>query len=966
MAKLELAIITQIHLRLLNLITTMKKIFSLLLFVLVHFCVNAQNANDAIIIIKVTDENNLSLPGASVQISNGKMISTTDVNGIVRFFKVQRAKYDIKISYIGYQELKGQLDVKEATQEFSFKLESGVNTLNGVVVLGDRLKGQAKALNQQKNGGNIANIISADQIGRFPDANLGDALKRVPGVTMQNDQGEARDIIIRGLAPELNSVTLNGDRIPSAEGDNRRIQMDLIPADMVQIVEVNKTVTADMEPDAIGGSVNLVTRSAPNKFRLSGTGSFGFNPIRQGALANVAMVAGGRIFNNKLGIIASMNINDNVYGSDNIEAVWARNAAGRPYLTEHDIRIYDVRRMRRSFQVTSDWKINKKNTIILNLMNNSRDDWENRYRIRMRDIAEQADGSFRGRARVETKGGIDNPRVRNARLEAQKVNSFSLKGEHIIGSSIQVSWSSTYSKASEFRPNERYLDFQTAVQAVNMDIADPERPNITFANQPALSTYGFRRLWELATDIFETDWNNKINFKLPIRLLPAEKNAILKFGARYSVKEKSRTLNYTQYNRAGIYAGSSGLLANMGQLFNLLDLTNPNFNPGVKYQAGRFVDPRYIGNLNLYNTSFFTPQDRPEEYLADNYDADEKIAGGYISLEQKFSNKLTAILGIRAEQTNVRYVGNRINGSVSEGKVVSEPDAYTNILPSINLKYELEKDFILRAAWTNTMARPRYFDLVPFINVNVSDEEIAVGNTSLKPTISSNIDLMAEKYLKSVGIISGGVFYKRLTNFFYTYRSTTYNSNNFAQEFPNQTNPIPVGSNWDYRQTRNGDLVNLYGFEIAYQRQLDFLPGFWKGFGIYLNYTFTQSRADGIFNADGEKRTGIALPGTAPHMMNASLSYENKRFIARVAANFTAAYIDELGSESFEDRFYDKQFFLDANASYAITPRLRWFGEINNITNQPLRYYQGSRERTMQLEYYQVRWNTGLKFDITK
>ncbi|UZJ63086.1 TonB-dependent receptor plug domain-containing protein [Sphingobacterium sp. KU25419] len=132
-------------------------------------------------------------------------------------------------------------------------------------------RGQAKALNQQKNNQNITNIISSDQVGRFPDANIGDALKRVPGITMQNDQGEARNIIIRGLAPHLNSVTLNGDRIPSAEGDNRNVQMDLIPSDMISTIEVNKTLTPDMDADAIGGSVNLITRASPNGKRLSAT-----------------------------------------------------------------------------------------------------------------------------------------------------------------------------------------------------------------------------------------------------------------------------------------------------------------------------------------------------------------------------------------------------------------------------------------------------------------------------------------------------------------------------------------------------------------------------------------------------------------------------------------------------------------------------------------------------------------------
>ena len=142
-------------------------------------------------------------------------------------------------------------------------------------------------------------------------------------------------------------------------------------------------------------------------------------------------------------------------------------------------------------------------------------------------------------------------------------------------------------------------------------------------------------------------------------------------------------------------------------------------------------------------------------------------------------------------------------------------------------------------------------------------------------------------------------------------------------------------------------------------------PGtFFKNMGIYLNYTFTESEAKGITNADGEARTNVSLPGTAPHMFNGSLAWENKRFSARVSLNYTADYLDELGGDAFDDRFYDKQLFLDANASYKITKRLRVFAEANNLTNQPLRYYQGISSRTMQMEYYQARYNFGLKFDL--
>ncbi len=258
-------------------------------------------------------------------------------------------------------------------------------------------------------------------------------------------------------------------------------------------------------------------------------------------------------------------------------------------------------------------------------------------------------------------------------------------------------------------------------------------------------------------------------------------------------------------------------------------------------------------------------------------------------------------------------------------------------------------------------------ELVPFRNINTADKTIFVGNASLKATTSTNIDLMTEKYFKSIGIISGGVFYKQLKNFIYTYTTNTYTSNNYDSEFKPTTaadNPILPGENWVYGQSRNGESVDVYGFEISYQRQLDFLPGFWKGFGIYTNYTYTKSAADGIFNSDGVKRSGLALPGTAPHIFNASLSFENKKFIARLSGNFTSAYLDEVGSTAFEDRFYDKQFFLDFNTSYTITPKTRAFLEVNNITNQPLRYYSGAKERTAQIEFYRSRWNAGIKFDI--
>lgn len=283
----------------------MKKLL-LLLFILGCGASSFAQKN-SVISGKITDpDGNISLPGATIKLNSGNRYTISDQIGDFEFLNVPAGTYQIEVVYIGYQNLTQEVTVEEGKNvKINLSMTSGSETLSEVVISGERLKGQARALNQQKNNRNITNVISSDQVGRFPDANIGDALKRVPGITMQNDQGEARNIIIRGLAPALNSVTLNGDRIPSAEGDNRNVQMDLIPSDMIATIEVNKTLTPDMDGDAIGGSVNLITRATPNGERISATVAGGYAPIREKAIYTAGLVYGNRYLDNKLGVVVN-------------------------------------------------------------------------------------------------------------------------------------------------------------------------------------------------------------------------------------------------------------------------------------------------------------------------------------------------------------------------------------------------------------------------------------------------------------------------------------------------------------------------------------------------------------------------------------------------------------------------------------------------------------------------------------
>jgi len=941
----------------------MKKNLSLL--TLLTLTASMSFAQKGLVIGQVTDKELLSLPGAVLHLSPGNLHTVSDAYGKFEFLNVPEGEYQLVVSYMGYRADTTAVNVaadKVALLKLLLSEAPIINT--DVVIMGDRLRGQAKALNSQKNNANISNILSADQVGRFPDANIGDAVKRIPGVTMQNDQGEARDIIIRGMAPELNSVTLNGDRIPSAEGDNRRVQMDLIPSDMIQTIEVNKTLTPDMDADAIGGSVNLITRAAPNGERISATLSGGYNPIREKPLFTGGLVYGNRFFNNKLGMVLSGSYNNNDYGSDNVEQVWKKDEFGNAYIEEQDIRKYDVKRVRRSVAAALDYKFNEKNRISFNAMYNWRDDWENRYRYTVKDIEPEYDDNnnitgFTGVANRQTKGGIDDKRTKGSRLEEQKVQNYSLRGDHLIGNKLDMDWALSYSTAGEYRPNERYVEFETGDISLAKDFGPSRFPLVRPLSTTTPADYEFSGISENTDKTTEDELGMKLNFRLPFSIIDGQKGRI-RFGGRLRLKNKERNNTYTEYNPL------NGSMDNLG-LVQQQFWGGDKWNPDSKYMPGTFASKAFLGGLNLSNTSLYEAEDVPDEYLAVNYKAKETITAAYVRWDQNFTDKLSMIVGARVENTSINYEGNLIQDETElEGKRTIKNN-YLHVLPSLTFRYNANENLVLRAAATTALARPNYYTLSPYVNTMLDDNAIDAGNPDLKASYAWNLDFMAEYYFKSIGILSGGVFYKNVNNFIYNYRDESLTTAKFAEQFPDLPNPVPQGSNWTLSQSRNGESVQVYGFEVALQRQLDFLPGtFLKGFGVYTNYTFTKSRANGIYNEDGELRTNIALPGTAPHMFNASLSWENKKFSARVSLNYAAAYIDELGGNDFEDRFYDKQIFLDANASYTIVKWLRVFAEVNNITNQPLRYYQGTADQTMQMEYYRQRINAGLKFDLSR
>ncbi|MEM9650413.1 MAG: carboxypeptidase-like regulatory domain-containing protein, partial [Bacteroidota bacterium] len=489
----------------------MKKYIQVFILVFAPIFTLAQTGN---IQGTLSDENGIYVPGANVLITDLSKGAISDFDGKFTLVNVPEGNHTLMVSYLGYSPIEKQVNVVSGeTTVVNLTMNPTNVELQEVQVSAYGLSGQAKALNTQKTNLNITNVVSTDQIGKFPDANIGDAVKRIPGITMQVDQGEARNIIVRGLAPQLNSVTLNGSRIPSAEGDNRNVQMDLIPSDMIQTIEVNKAVTPDMDGDALGGSVNLVTRSSPQSFRLSATLGSGVSLINDEPIYNGSFLLGDRSKNGKFGWMVSASYNNVDFGSDNVEAEWVNEAESplteedievNPFVEESDIRTYLVQRIRRSFSANMDYAFNANNTIFVKTMYNWRDDRENRFRLRYRSIepvfaagTENVVG-YQGEIRRQTKGGIPGGRIQNTRLEDQRMQNYSVGGNHLFGS-LKMDWMASYAKASEERPNERYAEYEIGdAIGIDADLGNPRYPSFSPANatDANLSNFEFREFTE--------------------------------------------------------------------------------------------------------------------------------------------------------------------------------------------------------------------------------------------------------------------------------------------------------------------------------------------------------------------------------------------------------------------------------------------------------------------------------------
>ena len=925
---------------------------SLLLFVFSAKAMAAEETlenNSGLVTGQITDAEKQILPGASIIVEGMHAGVTSDINGFYTIANLKPGTYTLKVSYVGYSPKEMTVTIangKVLTRDVV--LDEGAE-LKEVEVLG-AFSGQRKAFQMQKAAMGVTNVVSADQVGKFPDSNIGDALKRINGINVQYDQGEARFGQVRGTSADLTSVTVNGNRLPSAEGDTRNVQLDLIPADMIQTIEVNKVVTSDMDGDAIGGEVNLVTKSTPSHRILNFTAGTGYTWISEKPQLNLGATWGQRFFNDKFGVMASASYQYAPGGSDNTEFEYVEKD-GKVVLNEAQVRQYYVTRERQSYSLGLDYRFSPLHKISFKGIYNRRNDWENRYRISYKKLA--SDPSSQSVV-IQTKAGSDNNK--DARLERQQTMDFTLDGEHQFGR-LNVDWASSFSRATEDRPNERYigwklkgsddLDFGAA-----MEDAGKEQPYCSLAI-PSFDE-GKWKLDEFTNSdqsISENEIKERINFSLP--LVSGKFGNTLRFGYKYTNKHKKRNTEYYDYTDA-----ADKYLSDWKD--NLSTQVRSSFMPGSQYPIGtQFVSKGYLGNMD------FDKADGQEllEEEAGNYKATEQIHAAYLRLDQRLGAKLTATAGLRMESTRLKTSG--VNYMVDEEEEESLTPTgefrnnYTNWLPSLLLKYTPDDNSNVRFSITKTISRPKYSALVANKSFNLADQEATIGDPNIKPTEAWNFDLSADYYFKSIGMVSLGLFYKDIKN---------VNVETLGYYTGEELGLAGNGELFEVTQNMNAYDARVFGVEVAWQRDFGFIAPELRCLGFYGNYTYTHSTTRNYNPRLGiEDGDDVKMAGSPEHTANASLYFEKNGVNVRLSYNFASDFIDMMNTGSRElDRYYDKVNYLDFNASYTWGKNAKFtvYAEANNLLNQPLRYYQGESKRTMQVEYYGVKVNAGIKISL--
>lgn len=805
------------------------------------------------------------------------------------------------------------------------------DTLDAVTVSGQAAS-LRKALAAQEKANHVLSVISADDIGALPDKNAAEALARMPGVSLQRDQGEGRYVVIRGLGPDLNSVSINGSLVPSPESGRRGVALDTLPAGMVRSLEVSKTLTPDQDADSMGGSIAVKTLTAfdlPQSILNFGVG-FTRDQLTSQGDANAHLLWARRLGETRrLGIALGLSTEKRRFGSDDVETGGAWTD-GR--LSGFELRDYRPTRERKAFSANLDYRPSDAESYTLRAFLSRFSDDEVRDRLAIGNVANSSatpGGLF---AEGQTVTARAERRLRQ-RMYVQNIQSLNLGTEQQLAA-WKLAASVGAGRASEDTP-ESVNDARFRQNNVaGVSFTDSQRPLIAGpASLYMPATFALNGITLQARWSEDREHHAKIDLERPLawdgRVMS------VKFGLKQSQRDKRNDTDQWAYT-SGSASSPNFWGAGATTLAAFASDSELDFPYG---RIGVGIDPLKVrGRVADLARD---PARLVRESALNDYRMGEDITAGYLQLSHEFSDRLQVLGGLRREQTHFEARGQQVDAGNAISERVSER-RYGHWLPGMHARYEIDPQTSLRSAWWHSVVRANFSQLAPGINL-ISTTEASIGNPALNPLRSRNLDLGIERLLGSDGVLSAYVFDKAIRDFTYT------------------TNLAGTGA-WAAYTTAtsfaNGDSAHVRGIELAYSQPLRRLPGVLSGVIVGVNATFTDSKAE-VSRFD--KKSGallsrtIRMPGQSNAVFNLMLGYEAGPISARLALNQKSNYLLELGSDilnAAQDRYVDRQRQVDFSASWQVDRRWAIVAEALNLNRERYYVFQGSQPFNVQNETY--------------
>jgi TonB-dependent receptor len=877
------------------------------------------------------------LQAASVRVVELNREVTTGRDGSFVLTNIPAGNYILEVNYGGLdtQQLPVAVTAGSSVRQ-EVRLSNQLHNVEQMLVLG-RAEGYASTINLQRNADSIRTVVSADALGQIREGNIGDALVRLPGLSVETKAGVQRTATIRGLAPQYNTVTVDGLRMTNVDG-NRDIALDSFPANLLARVEVIKAPTPDISADAIGGTVDLVTRSAYDKDGRTFEVQLGttLNDIRDSWNKQAGITLGDTFGEDQqFGLLGSVFYFRDERGYDVVDTAYTVNSADS-YFINRSLH-YDRSEIKDKVGagLMFDYRPSDETSAYVKAV----------YHYDYRELLRRGT-DYRPNAATQFDVSPDSASSTGGRIDALSFyrdpkNVFQMYAagiEHRAGDWV-FDGRTAYSKAKK--------DYPVTLQVVNSfngvdmtyDRSNRDFPVFTINNAVDISNPDavvFRQFDSNQVPRVEDEVSFDVNALREFNTgrFPWS----IKTGLRVTMKDASQAQPGTVR-----YSGLTGVTAaSMLEYYSNSDFMSES--NGRAQLLPFFPDWRKYHALQQTNAAAFTQNAAAKLFSAEtlanaDFTIGEDIYAGYVMGTVEI-DQLTILGGVRVETTRIDSEANEVtvdNGQVTNVARVSDSNDYTNVLPSLHLRYAAMDDrLILRSSISKAISRPPPGDLIPSRQENAQMNQRIIGNPALEPAESVNYDLTAEYFLPPLGVVSAGVFYKDIDNF-------VFSSSRMAAD------------GVDERTRVNGDGGKVRGLEFVWSQELSFLPGFLSGFGVEANYTWLDS--EGVYPG---RNSDLPLVNSPDYIINGVLSYAQGPLSVRLSMNKMPDRLESVGGRQALDKYNAASTIWDLALKYRVMDQHNIFFNIKNLTNEPTVQFQGSRGNPTSVAYYGAQYTLGV------